>query len=91
VLKAGRRAGPAEGDIGQGTQNQDGVVAGRGDALARALTTGGAGGTNPAAGPSTYRRAHHVAHVEHSGADLRRGSHRHGGAGGVDGAVANDR
>jgi hypothetical protein len=32
-----------------------------------------------------------VAHVERSGADLRRGGRCHGRAGGVDGPVANDR
>jgi hypothetical protein len=46
---------------------------------------------NKSGGRAIDVQAHHVAHVEHSDADLRRGSHRHGGAGGVDGAVANDR
>ena len=34
-------------------------------------------------------QAHHVATVERSGADLHCGGRRHGGAGGVDRAVAN--
>ena len=42
------------------------------DAAVVTLTTGGTGETNPAAG---HRRtgAHHVAHVERSGADLQHG------------------
>jgi hypothetical protein len=48
-----RPADPAEGFLGQGTQKarRGGLAA---DGLT--LTIDGAGGTNPAAGPSTYRR-----------------------------------